>query len=339
MALSLPSDMFIPELALQYAGFEFYTSLAAWDKFMGIGPESPIQVGALKDATSHGIHIQVPIWKDMGETTFLTRIDRTSSSDATPTAMSVRNDRGVTVSRKGLVSFGLQAAWTSGQSPEQFSAEFGRQLGRAMLRQMQSTAINALYGALAAMTTTAHTLSIYGAASRTNLSAPALSQVRLKMGDRGDAIKGWLTRSEPAYDLLQATMNVLVAGVADKAYQFGQNASLGLPVAVVDEAILVTAVTSAYDKYYTLGLGSGCIRIDPLRLDIAPPWMNPKSETREYVLRADLDYAVQVPGMQYATASSNPTDATLALSTYWTPVYTDAREVKAVILEHNYSGA
>jgi hypothetical protein len=336
-AITLPGDLFVPEVALAAFQCEFVSSLAAM-KFIGQGPGYPIQITGFDRLVSGGQFVTVPVVSRISN--LETRRDVTSEALVNTLKFASRNDRGVLINRKiGPVSISKSAEDLSIMQPGQLENLFGTQAARVVMETIQSFAIRAAYGACAAVTTSAHTKSVWATDARTNLSTALLALIRAKMGDAASQIVAWVMRSEPYFiDLITAQLGAGVTGIADVVAAGGAPHTLGGGYAVVDEAIL-TAADSGYDKYYTVGLGEGAIKIEFTRpMEIYPPQVELRSENKQIIFRGDYDFALQVPGMAFSSGVANPTTTNIADSSNWTPTYGDHREVRIVLGEHNYSG-
>ena len=336
-ARTLPSDLFVPQVALDMFQVEFVTSLQAM-KFFGLSPNFPVYIRGFDVLSQQGQFIEAPVLSRIASLD--TARDITSDVDVDTLKVGSRNDRGVLINRKlGPVSLTATAAALAKTTSEGVSAAIGQQMARSMQETIQQYVIAALKGAISKMTSTLHTKAVWSATVRTNLTTSLLAQLKALLGDSTESIVGWIMRSEVYNtDLITSNLGAGVTGIADVVGNGGPAQTLGIPYALVDDSNLTTA-DGGFDKYYTLGLGAGCIEVEFTRpLVIYPPERRLKSENVEDVIRGDYDFAIRIPGFQWSNAQANPSVANCAATTYWTVGYADHREVKAVLGEHNYSG-
>lgn len=338
-ASTVPTDLFIPEACKEYFGYEFYTSLGVLNNLVGTDGNKPINVVNLGLLQNGGQFIQAPIFQPI--TNLVTRTDETSFAAVDTSKITGRNDRGVRLAFKmGPTAYSQNAEWVSKAKPGQLSMEFGRQAARMTKEYIQNAIVYATKAVIAGMTGSAHTLSVWNATSRTNLSTALLAQGRAKMGDRTGVINSWLMRSESEYDLLAFQLGSGVAGIADKATDTGSVATLGAVREVLDHPTL-TVTDAGFDKYYTIGMGGGFCELEFIQGPVFQPvqWLN-NADMVQFILRGDMAFSLRFPGIQWdvTDGGANPDPATtLATAGNWTPVYADAREVKAVMIEHNIS--
>jgi len=340
MADTIPSDLFIPEVAAEYARQAFVDNIDILG-VIGSSPDSPIQL--LNDPVfgSEGQYYEMPVFKRISS--LVTRRDITSTSTITPLELTGGNEKAVKVHKKiGTVSYSLDAARVSRARPGAISQEIGMQAGEQLATAMRETIINTIRGALAAMTTTEHTTDVWDATARTNLTPQQINALLNNFGDNRDmARRGVLLgRSEARQDLINFYLGLGVQGVADVAVRGGDIPPLGMPFFMADSAALTTA-DAGNDKYHTLLIAPGGVRVwFTLPLTVYPEFQDTSAEQVLMRWRADADYAVGVCGMGYNSGAggANPTDATLLSSANWSVVYSDDKEVKLAELVHNYSG-
>jgi hypothetical protein len=345
MAQTLPSNLYDPVLALEYMSYEWYENLSVLNKFLRPEPNAPIVFNANRAILqSGGQFIHAPTLNPL--TTAESRRDLTSTSDATPVNITSRDDTGVRVCRKfGPVSITKSAEWLSGLVSGQLEQFFAIEASRRFQLSIRQYAIAAAKAAISNMTAAAHTKNVYSSSVRTNLSTGLLAATKALLGDRAEALDpgsgaGFIFRSEPYYtDLMQFQIGAGVRGIADVASNGGPALTLGLDYAVADDSSL-TVTGSPYAEYDTLLLGPGALEVDLIRLEFTPEWMNPKAENIEFVLRADMDFEIRIPGFRWDTSGggANPSLSTIATSGDWIVNYTDHREIAMALLRHNYSG-
>lgn len=337
MADTLASDLFIPEVAQSYARQAFSESLGMM-RFVG-GPGSPIEMIGDPVFAQEGQYLERPVFKRIAS--LGTRRDLTSVSTATDLELTGGNEKAVKVHKKlGPVSYSLDAERVSRAAPGNISMEVGKQFGEFAGQLVRDTLLNAVRGAIAAMTSTLHTVDVWNASARTNLSTALLNRLRYTMSDKSKA--GWVTimRPEAGRDLIDELIgrgtNLGDAAVLDGILQ----RQLGMSIEEVAAAALTTA-DAGFDKAHTLLLGPGAVQIGfSLPLTIYPEFQDISKEQVLMRARADFDYWVGIRGMAYNSGAggANPTDATLLSSANWSVVYSDAREVNLAEGVHNAAG-
>lgn len=338
---TLYSDLYTPTLQKEFLGFEFFTSLGVLENLVGTDENAPVRLTNFHLIQNGGQYINAPVYKQVSN--LITRTDETSFAAVDTKKLESRNDKGVRcAARIGPLSITQNAAQISGQTKEQLAFEFARQAARGVREHLQKAIVYTAKGAVAAMTTSAHTHSVWNAVTKTNLNTQLLGAGINKMGDRADAISAFLFRSESKYDLFTNQINAGVAGIADNAAGTGNVLTLGRKYQTVDEAALKVA-DAGHDKFYSLGFGAGAIEIEFTSLTFQEPFVNVTGETVQWIFRGDMEFIVRVPGMAYdvVAGGANPTvDASgLGAAANWDVTYTDAREVKMIEIEHNSTAA
>lgn len=338
MSTSLVSDFFVPEVALEYARQAFVTSMDFFNQAFASGEGAVVSVVDPEALTEGGQFIQTPILKRISS--LVSRRDLTSVAGITGLKLEGTQGRAALVNKKvGHVEYTPDAEWLSKLQPGQISQEVGQQAGEESASAIQSSVLNAISGAIDAVAASAHTHSVWAAAVRTNLSPSLLQAGRMLLGDFLSRIGLWVLRSESFSDLFLDAIGRSYDAVGGMALR-GDPATntLGKPFAMLDNAILTTA-DAGFDKYHTLGLGAGVAKVRivrPLTFYPEVQYINTEQVTRH--IRADFDYMVEIPNFAFDASTPNPTDANLADSTKWTPVYGSHKEFAAVKITHNYSG-
>jgi hypothetical protein len=129
-----------------------------------------------------------------------------------------------------------------------------------------------------------------------------------------------------------------VAGIADVMVRQGIPQTNGIPFVIAQDSSL-TDTDAGYDKYYTLVLGPGAMRVKFENPRVYLPDQRLTTKTVSNYLRFDMDAYFEIPGKQYdkSGGSDNPSFATITTGSNWDDTYSDHREVPMYILEHNYS--
>ena len=339
-AYTLPSDLFIPEAVREYLGYEFYSSLGVLDNLASTGPlgsEAPIQIRGLDILQNGGEYIDKPTFAEVAS--LATKRDYANGGNAVDTLkLTSRNDSGVAMRVKiGPLAITNDAGIVSRATGEQLAMEFARQAARRYREYIQTAVVLAAKAAITNMTTSLHTLDVWNATTRTNMSTGLIARGRQKMGDRVQSINGILVRSEAEYDLFIEQDG---KGVSLQLAGTGTPLTLNLAPAVVDEAALTTT-DAGFDKYHTLLMGAGFCEVSLGPIRFYPPEQRLDTESVHSIWRADGDFSICFPGIQYdeANGGANPANTAggVGLSTNWDPVYTNAREVKGVLVTHNYT--
>lgn len=346
MAVTNPSDLFIPEVCLDYSRQAFTQSLQLYNGLMGpAGRGAPIEIVDEPMFDVQGQYIQRPVFKRIGSG-LVARRDVTSNSTVTPVNLTGDNDIGVKINRRiGPVDVTKDAARLSKATPEEISAEIGKQAGEELALNVQTSVINALVGIVGGVTASANTYTAWSATSRTNLSPSVLNATLNLMGDYRETFRKGakiLTRSECVLDLANDGIGRSYTNVGDRALQgvLGVN-TLGMGEPVVVDAAPLTVPDAGFDKYYTLLLGAGAMQIYfPLPLTIYPLFQILDQEQVLDRWRADFDFALSTNGAKWdvSNGGANPTDASLATTTNWDATFTRHQEVKILQAIHNYSG-
>lgn len=338
-AYTLPSDLYVPEALQSYIGYEFYKSLGPMENLTSqgkLGDRAPVKVVGFDVLRDGGHYVHQPVIKAVSS--LVAKRDIASGGNAVDTLkFDSRDDIGVALrARIGPVAV-TKDVKIAGTSVEALAQEFARQGARQFSEYVQSAVIMAWKAAVDNMTSTAHTLSVWASASRTNLSTGLLKRGFQKMSDRMDDITGLVMRSESAYDLFIEQDG---KGVSLEPARDGSILTLGKAFAVVDDSTLTTA-DAGFDKYHTLWGGPGGIELEVLGFTVYAHEQRLDTESVHDIMRADVDFVLRVPGMTWdtATGGANPavTTSGVGLSTNWDVTYTDAREVKLGLITHNYS--
>lgn len=347
MAVTLPSDFFLPQLALQYMRQGFYESLQPMQRLVSsTDPNAPICL--VNDPTMEvSQYVQGPTFARMGTSAVSLR-DITSNSAATVVKLTAQNDVGVKCHRKaGPFEWTLDAARLAGLGNDDMSraaavtAEIATQVGEYLALNVQTSMINAIKGMVEAITGTAHTSSVWASGARTNISPSQLNTALNLMGDARDYITAWLMRSETVQDLYSDAIGRSYPNVGDRALAGDTDTNtLGRVKAMRDDASM-NASPGGFQKYWTFGLGPQALYLyftQPLTM--YDPYVATDRETVTIRLRWDFDFEIRGRGLAWNSGAggANPTDTALSTSANWTPTYTSHKEVRLVEIIHNYSG-
>lgn len=344
MPQTLPADLYDPVEAMRYSTYTFYENNSVLSKFARNDASAPILLNANQAILAQGgTVVHAPVFKPNAN--LVTRRDLTSEADATPEKITTRDDKGVRISAKLLLSFTQSAKWLAGLQEGALTQFFAVEGQNRMSLYMRKYVLGVIKAAITNMTTSLGTKSVWSDSDKTKLSTGLLASIRALLGDSAEKVSagtgaGWVFRSEAFNeDLTQFQLNQGVQGIADRAAAGMNPHTLGMDYALADDAALLTAVGSGlgYDKYYSMLLGPGCIELDLINVAFQDAWMNPKAENVEFVLRGDFDFELRAPGFQWDVVSggTNPDLTAASLSTNWDPTYTDHREILMAMGEHN----
>jgi hypothetical protein len=307
---------------------------------IGTGDDAVIQ---LRNATAQGHYQHRPTFKRMGST-LVSKRDITSTANTTPLQLTGTDAIGVTLRRKiGPVDVSADAGRISSFSDAEIWVEIAKQAAEETAKNMQTSIISAALGVVASMSGTPHTLSVWSATARTNLSLDLIARGLGLLGDQDGALKAIVMHSLVKNDLLRDQLGLGYDAGAGAVLNngFERIATLGLQRVALQHTSLTTA-DAGYDKYHSLLGGSGALFLSMLTNVVYPKQVDLLPEQVTYRWRADMDFAIGCPAAQWdvTNGGANPTDTALATSTNWdgtagANIYTDSHEVKIVQLTHN----
>lgn len=337
-AFTLPSDLFIPEACQEYLGFEFYNSLGVLDSLTSLGPlgdRAPIRITNFDVLRAGGEFVQQPVFKPISG--LVTRRNYASGGSAVDTLkLESRNDRGVALRCKiGPVALTRDAGIVSKANAGMLEQEIARQAARSIREYIQDAVILTWRTVVRDMTSTLHSVDVWAAASRTNLSTALLARLNQVMGDRQAALTGYLMRSDAHYDLFLEQDG---KGVSLDPATTGDVRTLRRAWDMVDSSYLTTA-DAGYNKTHVLAGGEGGIELEFQSLMMFPPEIRLDQESVNIIVRGDCDFTLRVPGFAFSSSYANPAIGTssgeLGHADSWAPTYSDHREVKLAELTCN----
>lgn len=342
MAITIPSDLFLRTLALPVFSYNFYKNMDLMKGFMGEDPMSPIVVDGI-DFMASGEYADQPVLKPISS--LIQVRDYTSGGSAlTAAKLQTRNDNGVFCRFTALVNLGEDAsriAW--GTTQQRLVQHFLEQIALEWPALIQTYVIAIAKAAIDNMTSTLHTKNVWNASARTNLSNGLILQGLALLTDKQQQYFGGgrgvlVTRAESNYDLANYQLGAGVQGIADNMVRQGIPQTNGIPYVLAQDASL-TVTDAGFDKYITIGIGPGAIRIKLEVPRFYAPDQRLDTVSVSNFLRCDMDVYFEVPGMQYdkTNGGANPSLATIGTSTNWDPTYSDDREIPMFELIHNYS--
>lgn len=337
-------DLFVPEVCAEYANKAFVQSLGLYGLMGPEGSGAPIELMGDPVIEVEGQYKQRPVLDRVG-TTLVARADITSNSSVTPVKMTGSNEQMVKIHRRiGPVDFSYNVPIVTKADGEMLSRALGEQAGQELALNYQDSILSMLNGIADAMTATAHTYTVWAAATRTNLAPSVLNGGLALMGDRREFFKRTakiVTRSECAVDLQNDGISRAYPNVGDRALAGARNTNtLGMGDPVEIDSSKLTVADAGFDKYITLLIGAACAQLQFVQPMKIYPLLNILDQEQAlYRWRADSAALLGAHGMSYNSGAggANPTDTNLASSANWTVVYSQAREVQLCKLIHNMS--
>lgn len=337
MAFTIYSDFTpIPQVMLPHAREAFVArSIELGGLIGGPGSGAAIEVVGDMGFGMGGVYVDAPFVKNA---VAVRKRDITSVSDLTPVQMTGANNRGVLVHRSSeLVQITDDARW-GGWNMAQLNVEFGKQMGEKVFDDMLSAAISMMIGAVEAVGSSDLIYSVWSATDKVTLSPDVIDDGRQLLGDARKNLKFLLTHSASLRDLRKDATGrgYDTVGGRTLAGQDGLN-SYGLIIADRDESIL-TVADAGFDKYKTLLLGPGAVRVgfaQPVEIE-SDRYI--KGDAKSSFVRADWSLNLQQPNSEYdSTGGVNPTNTVLATSSSYTYNHTSIKSMPIVELVHNYS--
>ena len=218
------------------------------------------------------------------------------------------------------------------QNPEVAGAVLGQQLAIETMADMLNTGIGVL---VAAMIQEAEIyLDVSGNTAPDDLLTfqNQVSAVA-KFGDASSRILGWVMHSKPMHDLMEKNVTN-----AERLFVFGtvnvMRDPFGRIMLMSDAPNLINTVPTP-DKYHTLGLTSGALRIDQNGDYDANEEAVNGDENIKRTFQAEWSYEMGVKGFAWdkTNGGKSPTDAALMTSTNWDRVATSHKDLPGVILD------
>jgi len=242
-----------------------------------------------------------------------------ATADATPVTVQQGENVEVRISRKiGPVEITRDTLRRAGVTPDTFSMYLGEQIADAVLQSQLNDALLAARGAIVKTAT----LNDISSATASTLTRQALATGMQKFGDRQTDIVAFIGHSKPYGDLIAEALTA-TAGSCDVLTQVAiygaQPPTMNKPFFVTDSSSLVLDET--VDKYFTLGLTQGAIRIvlDTQLSEIVMQDVLGK-ENIMMMIQGERDWFLGVKGYTWNTSAggANPEDSALVTSTNWT---------------------
>lgn len=269
-------------------------------------------------------------------TSLINHRDPTSTSAATASYLSQEKVRGVKINKRiGPVENTFDSFKKIGVPIEQMAFVLGQQAAPDIQACYLNSAVSGLTGTFSATGMSGLIYSALGESSKT-MSHTYLVKGLAKFGDAAQRIRLWVMHSKVFYDLVgQAITDKLLEVTAGVIYGGGPG-TLGRPVLVTDTPALYDASTlssTSDDFYWTFGLTEGSVSIK--ESEERSMLIEPVGGLNNLVVRyqGEFAYNALVKGMEWNTATPNPTDAQLATSSNWTKRFADLKSMSGIAIK------
>jgi len=339
---TLPGDLaFNPQIAAEYMQLQFVEQLQLIQEKLGIIVPFPA------DLMNGGDRVEVPWWTSIAD--LISRRDLTSESTGTDLKITASNASAIILRRKaGPVKYSRDV-YTKGRSPEEVSAELGRQMGYRAAEEIRTRILQMCVACMDAMdspSADAHIHNVYSASTKVNMSYALIAAAKAKLKDNQERLTTLVMHSDAFYDLkADARTNFpALTGHTERvlAGQLYEMTADGMRLLVVDDSNLKAdpgSGSGTYAKYRSFVLGPKAIWLG------YPQEMNVWSERRLYdeapfdKVLGNFDFAPHLRGFdfQYGTIGGNPTNTNFGTAAYWEEAFNDHREVLCAEIVHNSS--
>lgn len=347
--ITTPANLFTKNATSGPWVYSFFQNMKAFEqaKFFGSGSENVFNLEVKLNEPWQGEYADAPTlaFTDLASV----RDYANGGSDATVLTGTARNDRGVWCRAKfGPFNLGEDVQNISVFKKEQMLSYFAEEVGKQSKAYIQKFVLAAAKAAIAGMTTAKHTYSVWNDSTPVTLSTGVMSQGRAKLGDTASDKLGngsgiWVYHSQAEGDLASSQITANLFGIVEGVVRSASPATLGAPAMSYDATATYVApvgTAATHGTAYTLGLGKGLGRVivnEPKFYEVDQRLL---SESVSNILRADLDFYVELPGFSYdaTNGGANPSLTTISNSAYWVPTYADHREVPGIVIAHNVTG-
>jgi len=361
MARTLPSDLFIPEVATEYAYSEFTERLLLLQMALSGVSGSPILVVPPDRLTDEGERLTMPYFKRMAN--LVTRRDLTSISAPTPKKLDGGKRAMVVIRAKiGPIEISLDAAKVSRATEADISAEIGRQAGQNMSKYVQDSMFRIIFASLGlTFGGVSHVYDGYKpfaplksttSSVKNTMSLGMLNKGKVLLSDYLMELSTMLLRSEIASDLVELNLAQGYDTIAGYTALTGNVRSLGLGEPIVIDNSLMASVNPSGSRagsgsgtgdpskslFRTLLLGPGCgVMTFPHNLTMWTQGPLTDAEAPYIRILGNFDFAFMLRGAGWKAASpANPTTAEQADSGNYEDVTTGGhKEVLAAVIECN----
>lgn len=271
----------------------------------------------------------------------IARRDITSTSTATPTAVTMNDFISVKLNRRiGPIDATIDSFKKAGiatSDPREFSFLLGQAFAKGVAYDFLNTGLTAVVAALAGTSSVLHDISSYGTTT-TTANTDDLIDVLSKMGDRLNDVVCWVMHSVPYYALMKEQLGMKVTNISDLIVAEATPATLNRPVIVTDVSALTGTSTGScpdFTHYWTLALTRSALVVEESEeRTMVNEWV---TGNEQLVMRTQGEYAfnVGVKGYQYDVSNGgvNPTAATLGTTTNWDQVAASVKDGPGAILK------
>ena len=338
MALTKFSDIFIPEVAAANAIEAFAQNM---EIMAGLGILGPLPPSVRQKMAAGGEFVTLPRYTHTSG--IVTRRDLTANTAVTASKLSTKEEHAVLLRRKALMAYDDSAIVASSASAAELSAEKGRQIGNAMFAEAKISAYRVAIAAIQAIDTPTANIHVESrlAKATTTLTYQALNDARFRMGDKLGILNTVIMRSEQwksLQDDVLSTANVNFTDVLSMLVSEGTVPSLRLRV-ILDDDLPFTAATSlgggtlVASQYNALLFGPDAMYLDFQRQVEFNFQREILNENIEQYVRADMDFLTHLRGIGWKVASgANPADAAVSTVSNYEEIYSDHRNLPAVLL-------
>lgn len=269
------------------------------------------------------------------------RMDHTSSGDATFQTLTMSSGQRVRLNRKLAVKIFDDEVRVSGASPADWTVNAATQIAENQLIALRNLLISAGVAAIYSMDTPSanyHILSEVpgaGAGARVPISYARLNTLLGKMKDARERIIQFVMPSIGYTDLVGVAISTNSPDIVAGTTLYQENpASLNRPVLVADISSLeIDLSANYYDEYMVLGLGVGALVAEVVEEGPIEADRNILAERAHTLIRKDYTVEIGVQGMKWApgSATPNPTAAQLATSANWDEDLENHRDCRIVL--------
>ena len=271
----------------------------------------------------------------------IARRDITSTSTATPTAITMNDVISVKLNRRiGPIDATLDSFRKAGiatADPEEFSFLLGQAFAKGVAYDYLNSGLTSAVAALSGTSALLENISTYGTTT-TTANTTDLIDTLSKMGDRLNDVVCWVMHSVPYYALMKEQYAAKVTNVSDLIVAEGSPVTLNRPVIVTDVSALTGTSTDScpdFTHYFTLALVRGAVTVEESEEKVmVNEWV---TGNEQLVLRTQGEYAfnVGVKGFQYDVShgGANPNAATLGTTTNWDQVAASIKDGPGAVLK------
>lgn len=265
----------------------------------------------------------------------ITRRDPTSTADASPIDdVDMEEITSVKLARKLVVQKTIDG-WRKIQADQAADDEqllsfyLGGYVSKAVRVDWLNTAVIAAVGAMSGQAGIFLPLTALEMASTRKLN-----QGLKLLGDARNDIVCWVGNGITYADLVDQNIADNVQDLTGAVMYGGQPGTLGKPFIVTDSPALTnTGGGSTGDSYYILGLRSNGIVIEESENSSMVSDTILLKENVIGAMQYEGSYNVELAGMKWNTAVTNPTDAQLGTAGNWTKAVTSDKSLPGVIIE------